>query len=396
MRVLIWATTLQADILALCLHLQDSETVELMIVSPGLGALAKEPIGRISPLHAPALDREDPGVEESVRAFGPQVVVFDNHLPPFRIEAAWCSMWHGLGWKARPQADVRTFRRRIRKTTGIDPIEPNPRFMAQCYHRRDKAWRVEQWGLHPSNCVVTGMCFTDLLRAPPYGREDLAGRYNFDVTAAKTVLVNFTWHYGGIFPGAKPGPETEARELRLLHDLLEVAESRSANMLFCMHDRNRYPAEFAGRIEAVAADSSSIHVKYKDQQPDNLADLLVADVMVSNLSSFITFAYHLRRPTVHLCPSPSLSPGIEFAALKKRPLRLPWRDKGPVYMNEPEDNGGITAYTAQDVIEGVQRGLDDPHCCEERAQTWIDGHVSTPDGRSAARLAAALEERFSA
>src|SRR5688572_10591884 len=101
MKILLWATTLQADILALALHLDARPDCEVMVVADGLAAYRREPIAAARPLRCPLLERGDPQVEARCRAFAADVVVFDNHMPPFRAAARLVSMWHGLGWKAR-------------------------------------------------------------------------------------------------------------------------------------------------------------------------------------------------------------------------------------------------------------------------------------------------------
>ena len=55
MRVLIWATHLQTDILALAAWLDRSEDVALMIVTPGAGRFLETPIAGAMPFKAPLL-----------------------------------------------------------------------------------------------------------------------------------------------------------------------------------------------------------------------------------------------------------------------------------------------------------------------------------------------------
>src|SRR5687767_4996262 len=109
MRVLIWATTLQADILALALHLDTCSDVELIVAAEGLEAYRRSMMARVRPLRAPLLDMNEPSTRDAIARLSPDVVVCDNHYPHFEAAPRVCSMWHGLGWKARPQADLTTF-----------------------------------------------------------------------------------------------------------------------------------------------------------------------------------------------------------------------------------------------------------------------------------------------
>ena len=194
MRVLIWATTLQADILALALHLDTCSDVELIVAAEGLEAYRRSMMARVRPLRAPLLDMNEPSTRDAIARLSPDVVVCDNHYPHFEAAPRVCSMWHGLGWKARPQADLTTFYKHIKRLTGTDPRSPNPRFLAQCYGEPDRAWRIDNWKLDPASCRTIGMAFSDLLREPPYTKAQLADSYAIDVSARKTLLVNLTWH----------------------------------------------------------------------------------------------------------------------------------------------------------------------------------------------------------
>ena len=376
MKVRIWATTLQADIIALALHLDGRADCEPLVVAEGLDAFQREPIARARPLRAPCLERDATGTRDAVRAFAADVVVADNHLPEFRAAPNVCTLWHGLGWKARGRADIAAFHKRVRELTGQDGSTANPRLLAQCYGAPDRDWRVDSWGLHPDNCEVLGMAFTDLLLDPPFAREDLAAHYRIDVVAKPTVLLNFTWHYGRIFPGAWTPPGLLSRssafeqDLALLEQVIDTVLERGANVLFCLHDRKRYEPAYLAALHAIAERRTDVQLKHKCEHPDNLADLMVADVMVSNLSSFITYFYASGRPSVHLCPAQDGASEIKLARLKRGKLRARSVDAGgDLWMNAPTDNGGLTARSAEQALEAIATALDQPDCCVERSRS---------------------------
>lgn len=394
MRVLIWATSLQADILALAQHLDGCADVELLIAAEGLDAYRRSVIARVRPLAARLLDMNQGSTRDAIARFAPDMVVCDNHYPHFEAAPRVCSMWHGLGWKARPQADIAVFYRHIKRLTGIDPRAKNPRFLAQCYGERDRAFRIENWGLDAASCRTLGMAFSDLLRAPPYDKSRLESSYQIDIGKRKTLLLNLTWHYGRIFPGTwQPtllGRSPFDADLAFLERLFVRAHEHGANVLFCMHDKKRYERAYLEALHKLAKRYPYLELRHKDEHPDNLSDLVVADAMVSNLSSFITYFYHFGRPSVHICPPPHQD--VHFARMWSGLLTSRKADQEEAWMNEPTDNGGLTAFNADEVLAAVERGLLDPSCCEERAAAWIRKHVADADGHTCERFADALRE----
>lgn len=396
MRVLLWATTFQADILALALHLDARPDCSLLVVTEHAAEYARSPVARARPISAPVLDRHAAEAAAAVRQFGADIVVCDNHFPPFKAAPRVCALWHGLGWKARPSGELPAFYGHVRRLTGVDPRAANPRFMAQCYHARDCAWRTREWQLEPASCRVTGSCFADLLRGEaPYSKPALEDEYRLDLSR-QTVLVNVTWHYGRIFPGSwQPkllGSSPFDDDVAFLRQLFGRVREHGANVLFCLHDRKRYEARYLAALHELATEfAGSISLRHKDEHPDNWADLWVADVMLSNLSSFSTFIYHYDKPVVHLCP-PSSDDDVSFAQYSWRGLH-PRRRKSaaPRWMNDPRDNGGLTAVTANEALAAIDRALEDPGCCRERARRWLMDHVAFPEPSASVCLASELE-----
>lgn len=407
MRVLIWATHLQTDILALTLHLDRSTGVELLVAAKDVETYLREPIAHARPLSCQLVDISAKDALERCRDFGADVVVADNHRPPPGLAPRFAYMWHGLGWKARSREDLGDLYRDVEQITGLDPRGPNPRFLAQCYGEPDRAWRIQQWGLHPDSCPIIGMSFTDLLLHPPYTRQELAPHYSIDVVRRKTLLMSLTWHYGGLF-ARRPGllgsigitgraRQAQQRDLLFLEAVFAAVEAEGGNVLFCMHERKRYESGFLEAIEKLARNCGCVQIKHKDEHPDNLADLIVADVMMTNLSSFITYFYVSGLPTIHVAPADVTNPG-ELLMAKLRWQKVAYRRAGgqePIWMTDPRDNGGVMVDTAAVAREVVLRALREPDLCTSRAQDWLSRHVYGVDGNTADRFEAQLERMCS-
>src|SRR5690606_34320492 len=131
-----------------------------------------------------------------------------------------------------------------------------------------------------------------------------------------------------------------------------------------------------------------IEIKHKNEHPDNLADLVVADAMITNLSSFITYFYHFGRPTVHLAPRPGEA--MTVGRMKSGSLKAVKADHDELWMNDPSDNGGFTAYDAEEALAAISKALTEPDSCRERARAWLEAHLLPADGQRSAALTEAI------
>jgi hypothetical protein len=205
-------------------------------------------------------------------------------------------------------------------------------------------------------------------------------------------VVNFGWHYGRIFPGSwqprRIGRSPMEADLAFIRALFARANAHGANVLFCLHDRWRYEAAYVRALHHEAERFPHVELKHKNERPDNLADLVVADAWVSNLSSFVTFFYYFGRPSIHLCPRPEAK--IRFSRITRFGLRARPSEPKVAWMNQPEDNGGLTAYDADGALAAADRALTDPGCCRERSRAWLERHVAGVDGHASRRLGDAI------
>ena len=383
-RVVIWATHLQTDILALAAHLDGCADVTLLIVAGDAAVYRAEPVASALGLAAPVLDRDDQATMARVRGFAADVVVADNHVPPKGVAPRLFYMWHGLGWKARSRLDLAIFYRQVARLTGFDPRRPNPNFLAQCYGPTDRAWRVREWKLPAEACPEVGMAFASLLHAPPYDKRAVAGRYAIDVLRRKTVLLSITWHSGGVF-------DAGTADVELVRRLVAATAVRDANLLLCLHDRHRYSATLLAGLEAAVAEASHAELRFKSDHPDNLSDLMVADVMISNLSSFLAYHYVSGRPAIHLVPR--RDGPVERVAMVLSRFRVRRKIAADAaWMIDPEDTGGPRVSDVEGALAAVEAALDDPRPGALAAADWLARHIPQFDGDAAERIKQRLVE----
>jgi len=399
MRVLIWATTLQADILSLVYYLSSCSHLQLLVVAEQTAGFWNEPICRFRPVNAVLYDRTNPDIESTVRKFAPDVVIADNHIPTFLRQVKLCTMWHGLGWKARGKTDLEMFYKSVMRLTGQDPRHFTDNFRAQCYGGPDRSWRIEQWDLTADACRTIGMTYTDLLLDLPYDKDALQPYYNIDIVRKKVVLLSISWHYGRMQSHNLAscrffiGDSRMTADLNSLVELLATIREAGMNCLLCLHDKKRYESRYLTRLLAVTRPFDNLQIKFKSEHQDNLADLVAADIMVSNLSSFITFFYFLGKPSIHLRPATDHLSTLRYAQLIRGKVSFRKPELGePIWMNDPDDNGGFTAHNVAEIKDCLSIAMADPTCCLDRSRRWIDRHVHQPDGQTARRFCDMLFE----
>jgi len=185
----------------------------------------------------------------------------------------------------------------------------------------------------------------------------------------------------------------EKHDLDFARSLFQYIREQGADIILCLHNAHRYTSSFLKGIRDIADKVGGIEIREKDKHPDNLADLIASDVMVSNLSSFITYEYVLGAPTVHICPTTPGKRSIAMAVHRHGHLKARVAHYGEsLWMTSPEDNGGITAFDIFQTEEAIMKGLKDPSCCTTSSHDWLTKHVDGIDGHTCERFANALRE----
>ncbi|MEP0555005.1 MAG: hypothetical protein ABJE29_11725, partial [Balneola sp.] len=128
-------------------------------------------------------------------------------------------------------------------------------------------------------------------------------------------------------------------------------------------------------------------LKFKDSNPDNFLDLQVADVMVTNFSSIANLFYATKRPTVHIYPVKSEHESFMWRNKTLLGIRKKMIDSVRfIWKYPPEDNGGLLARNYDEMMEQIFQGLDDPDCCKEASQNYLDKHMLGADGKNCERI----------
>jgi len=133
-------------------------------------------------------------------------------------------------------------------------------------------------------------------------------------------------------------------------------------------------------------------LRFKDEHPDNMSDLVVADVMLSNLSSFISYFYLLGRPAIHILPGDP-SGVMERTTMLLSRIRLRRRvSADQAWMIDPHDIGGVLVMNTDEARKELDAALRDPNMHNGAAAVWLDHHLPIRDGRACERLTVELEK----
>lgn len=384
-RILVWATTFGADLWSLVRWLDQRDDVELRVILDDPELFARQPVARLYPLRCPLIKRRKWHGSVGLVGFRPDVTILDNWVPARATSKAGFVLWHGFGWKGpNDREEFATLHRQLARCWG-DPLAPNPRFRWSCFGPSDFTHRTTVSGFAPENCSIVGAAsHDDLIR--PFDRTRVAKDYPFDVVNEKTVLFAPTWHYGEVF--AHWGSDRE-----LLDAFVGRVHERGANLVFRLHDKFRFAPEYVALLEGMARRWGNVKLEFKNEAPDNFVTMQIADVLVTNFSSIANLFYATRRPTIHAYPVRSEDEAFTWRTFGKKgttthtvsSVRYVW--KFP-----PEQNGGLLARSFADVLTQLDQALEDPDCCRERADAFLNEHMLGADGKVCERIWSALGE----
>ncbi|MEP0547241.1 MAG: CDP-glycerol glycerophosphotransferase family protein [Rhodothermales bacterium] len=386
MNVLVWATTFGADLWSLARYLDQRPDCTVRVVLDDPATFRREGVAHLFPLDRTKLIKRRPWHRfVGVPGFRPDITVMDNRVPLRAPSPAGLMLWHGFGWRGPNNADgdFAWLHHSIRSAFG-DARVPNPRFRWQCFGPWDLGHRTAVSGFAPENCRLIGAVSHDDLRIP-LDRALAQPFYPFDLKR-KTVLLAPTWHYGEVF--AHWGTDAD-----LFDRLLAHLHRREANVILRLHDSFRFPRPYRRFLDDLARRYPNVLLKFKDRHPDNFLDLQVADVLVTNFSSIANLFYATLRPTVHVYPVAS----ADEAFMERQYTVFGVREKPVesarfIWKLPPEDNGGLLAHDFDEMMTQIDRGLDEPDCCRDRAQDFLDRHMLGADGGNAERAWAVMQE----
>jgi len=379
-KICFWSTSFQADNQALATYLTGLPGMEVWVAMDDPARYAAQPVNDLLPFRGRLLDRRDKATVKAVKAWTPDVLIVDNHLPSEALSERVFVLWHGFGWRVD---DLGTMRKQLRKLVG-DVTVPNPRFGWQAFGPWDRSYRIEHSQLAPSNVHALGSAYADLLREGSdvrnrFRRQDVAAHYDFDVERP-TVLLGLSWHHGGAL--GHWGDDA------VLHErLVQHIGAAGGNVLIRMHDRHRYAAEDVARMESLAKQHPHVGLKFKSESPDSLIDVLLSDVMISNYSSFLNAFYYTGRPSIHIDPVAGITGAHVFRQMKRGKLRVKKvSDPLATWKLSPDDIGGLRAQSFDQLLSAIDTALENPSCCKELSAAFTTRHVTNEDGSTRRRM----------
>lgn len=385
MKVLFYASTFGADLLAFAHYLDKKPDVTMKVLLTDPEQFKKEGIADLLPLKAELLKRSLKSYFFKPGGFDPDLTVMDNKVPLRAPSPYGLMLWHGFGWKG--PNDVKEFSWLHKSITAAwgSAMEPNDHFRWQCFGPWDFKHRTEVSGFHPDNCRVLGSASHDMLRNP-LPKEKMQPYYPFDVVNKKTILIAPTWHYGEVL--AHWG-----RDEVLFEQLFNRIDDHDANVILRLHDSFRFDSNYISFLEELVERHPNTHLKFKDQNPDNLLDMMVSDVMITNYSSIANLYYATGRPTIHIYP---VSDEDEDFLWRKQTAFGTWKKTVDsvkyIWKLPPEEHGGLMAKNFDMLMQHLDTALENPECCKQKAQTFLDKYMLGADGKNCDRIWEAVNE----
>ncbi len=384
-KILIWATTFGADLWSLTRWLADRDDLDVRVVLENPAGFLREGVASLFPLTVPLVRRGPVENLLGIPGFRPDITILDNRVPLRGTSDKGFVLWHGFGWKGPNDRDeFRVLHAQLRRAWG-EPLAPNPNFRWSCFGPWDFEHRTEVSGFHPSNCRIVGAASHDDLRVP-FEKGRAQAFYPFDIVRKKTVLFAPTWHYGEVF--AHWGKDAELFERVVAH-----LGRRGVNVILRLHDSYRFEAPYRAFLGDLARRHPHVLLKFKDQHPDNFLDLQIADTLITNYSSIANLYYATRRPTLHIYPVANADESFTWRTYTLLGVQKRQVDNARfVWKLPPEDHGGLLAHDFETLMRQLDQALDEPDCCKDVAQSFLDRHMLGADGRNRERIFAALTE----
>ncbi len=386
MKILIKATTFGADLYWLTHYLDKIPGVTVKILLKDPEKFEEEAIFNIFPLQAELIRKKLLSYILKPAGFKPDITIMDNKLPLKAQSPKGFMLWHGFGWKGPNDMEEFSWLHRAIKTAWGSALVPNPDFIWQCFGEWDFEHRTKVSGFHPDNCRILGAASHDLLRNP-VPKEDLQPYYPFDIVNRKTVLIAPTWHYGEVF--AHWGKDKE-----LFEALFNKIDEYDANVILRLHDSYRFDKEYVRFLEELSEKHPSVMLKFKDKNPDNLADLMASDILITNFSSIANLFYATLRPTIHIYPVKSEDEEFYWRQSTVVGVRGKKIDSVKyIWKLPPEENGGLLAEDFSMLIEQLEQAFEDPTCCREKSQQFLDKYMLGADGKNCERIWQAIQDQ---
>lgn len=366
-------------------YLDQQEGVEVRVLLKDPEVFKSEGVAKLFPLNAPLIDRKWHHSIFGLRGFKPDVTIMDNRVPLFAPSPKGFILWHGFGWKGpNDEKEFRWLHFALKSCWG-SAKKPNENFRWQCFGPWDFKHRTVVSGFHPENCEILGAASHDYLRKP-FDRKLAQPYYPFDVADKPTVLFAPTWHYGEVF-------SHWGKDRELFPKLIQQVTEKGANMILRLHDSFRFDKEYRDFLYELADKHDNVMLKFKNYNPDNLLDLQVSDVLLTNYSSIANLFYATGRPTIHIYPVKNADEQFmwrnqTFAGIYKKRVhsaRFIWK-------LPPEENGGLIARDFEQLQQQVDYSLKNPECCLEKSEKFLDKYMLGADGNNCERIWQDLRE----
>jgi len=385
MKILVYATTLGADLWAFTHYMDQMDDVDLRVLVKNKERFLSEGIANLYPLKAPLTERKWYHSLKGIPGFKPDVTIMDNEIPLWKFSPNGLVLWHGFGWKGPNDEEEFKWIHRLLRWSWGNTKKPNKNFTWQCFGEWDCKHRTEVSGFHPGNCESLGAASHDYLKKP-IDKSIAQPYYDFNIVENKTVLIAPTWHYGEVFSHWEGDHE-------VLPILIQQITSRGDNVLLRLHDSFRFDDSYIAFLRTLAADNPRVMLKFKNHHPDNLLDLQISDVLITNFSSIANLFYATGKPTIHVYPVKDEDQEFMWRTYHLTGTRERKVDSVKyIWKLPPEENGGVIANNSEELYRHLENALQNPDYCKKQALHFVDKYMLGADGQNCLRILKQIEK----
>lgn len=181
-------------------------------------------------------------------------------------------------------------------------------------------------------------------------------------------------------------------DMEVLNRLFSFLADHGFALIFRMHDRNRFEASYIDQLQALASRNPHVLFKYKDDSQDNLIDIAISDLMISNYSSILTFFYATGRPTIHVYPVDHNAQESVYRYWKRGKVHAKSKEADYIWSLDAKENGGWVVASQDELESAILRAIQEPDSCAERARRFVVKHCAAYDQNNCERIAAVVQQ----
>jgi CDP-glycerol glycerophosphotransferase (TagB/SpsB family) len=223
------------------------------------------------------------------RELNPDFCIVTNTVPDQEY-MNYIQIHHGFGWKGED----------LRKNYEREPSFDEFPFIkySTAYSEYDKKYRNGR-GYSHDKIITVGEIFSDDLLDQKFSTDDI--KRCLKISENKIILFSPSWDHSGRSSGFFGNMyKTLMRDIIEFVAFIKMTEEKGFHVILRFHEKKRYKRHLITQVVLwfVSKKFTNITWHYLNEEPDPLPFLQIADLMISDISSIITYMYILEKPVI--------------------------------------------------------------------------------------------------